>query len=200
MSVQSTDRREYMSHIVVLTGPPLSGKTTLGREISRLTNHIHLDIDEQGLVLKEVLGNPPRNWFENSMGMMVKYSLLHERAARRLISDEPVVLTATYSHKTYEDALRWVLADTYSRFAKLQEPPLRIFELDSPVASLAERIAARQNEGSFSNVDSLKHASELREKFVHMSGDDIVRVDTGLPIEQNIAQILEALEPFRKAA
>lgn len=196
----SLQRLEYNPFIAAIAGYPLAGKTTLGTKLSRLTNLVHLDIDQQTPTTGEVLGNPPRNWFENSMQMGIRYSQLHRIAAGELISGNPVLLTATYSHETYEYSLRMVLADTYRRWKKLDVVPLLIFELEAPVERLAERLAARDINGSLSSVTTLEHARLLREKFVHLSGDDVIRVDTGLPLEENVAQVLEILSPFRRIA
>ncbi len=193
------DRFELGSVIVAVTGHPGVGKSTLGRELARLTNLKHLDIDEQARDLEPVLGEPPvANWFVNSMRMMSKYALIHSRAADSLALGDPVLLTATYSHETYVHALRTVLGDTYRRFAKLEETPLRIFELDAPEESLALRIAERRRAGSNSDVLTLEHVMELRRRYIPIPGDDVIHINTGLPIQQNVEQILTALEPFRK--
>lgn len=194
----SLSKVEYGPVAVVLYGPPTVGKSTLGEMLSRRTNLVHLDIDGQAVDLQGILSGKPRNWCENSAEMAVKYALLHARATSRLLSGEPVVLTATYSHGVYEHALRSAFIDTYQRFACLPEPPLRVFELDASPETIVTRMADRIAKGSASNVVTLEEAVALRQKFVHMTGEVIV-VDTGLQPEQNIAQIMGALESFRKA-
>lgn len=193
----SEEKRNYAPCIAVLAGPPLVGKTTLGKELAKRTNLIHLDIDEEGLALEGILGEQPRNWFENSMRMSVKYAHLHRLAGDHLIDGHPVLLTATYSHQTYEYALETVLGDTFRRFKSLIESPLQVFELDSPIENLAQRVTDRLIKGSSSNVDSVEFARALRDKFVHLSSRDVIKINTGLPIEQNIEEILESLESFR---
>lgn len=188
---------EFRPCIVALAGPPLSGKTTIGTELSRRTNLTLFDVDQSGIDLEGLLEPGIKHPFVNSMRMAVKYTYNHYLAGLHLAEGKPVIVTATYSHHTYEYLLREILTDTYQRLYQSPESLLRIFLLDAPVESLSLRIAERTDKGSVSDVNTLEHATSLRRRFVPIEGDDVVKVNTALPIEANIDQILTVLGPFR---
>lgn len=189
---------EYNVCIMALAGPPFSGKTTLGKELSRRTNLNFFDVDENGVNLEELLQSEIKHPFVTSMGMAVKYAYNQYLAGLHLAEGKPVIVAATYSHETYLYMLRTILADTYRRMYKLPDSPLRIFNLYVSEEDLASRIAKRAEQGSNSTVNTLEHTIDLRRRFVPIEGDDVTQIDTGLSVEENIAQILAELKDFRK--
>lgn len=187
---------EFNPCIVVLAGAPLSGKTTLGKELAGRTNFLFLDIDEQGKKLDPMLSAQPGP-LANTGRMMLKYGYLNSLAANGLTEGRPVLLAATFSHDSYVNYLR-ALADLDRRLNQSQESALRFFVLDTPEENLPSRIEERVKKGSDSDVVTLDRAIAIRERFVPIKGDDVVQINTGLPLEINVTQILTELHPFRK--
>lgn len=187
---------EFNPCIVVLAGAPLSGKTTLGKELAGRTNFLFLDIDEQGKKLDPILSALPGT-LANTGRMMLKYGYLSSLAADGLTEGCPVLLAATFSHDSYVNYLR-ALADLDRRLNQSQESALRFFVLDAPEESLPSRVEERVKKGSDSDVVTLDRAITLRERFVPIKGDGVVQINTGLPPEVNVTQILTELQPFRK--
>lgn len=191
-----SNKVEFNPCIVALAGAPLSGKTTLGKELAGRTNFLFLDIDEQGKKLDPMLSTLPGP-LANTGRMMAKYGYLNSLAANGLTEGRPVLLAATFSHDSYVNYLR-ALADLDRRLNQSQESALRFFVLDTPEESLPSRIEERVKKGSDSDVVTLDRAIAIRERFVPIKGDDVVQINTGLPLEINVTQILTALQPFRK--
>lgn len=188
---------EFKPCIVALTGPPLSGKTALGLEVSHETNLRFIDINPERWLFPQD-GGEFRSPLVRSMAMAETYALAHFRAAQHLAVGEPVLLAATYSHGSYVNMLR-EFADLYRRVNALPEATLKIFVLQAPEESLAEREEARRRMGDeklFPYIP-LETAIDLRGRFVPIKGNDTVHINTGLPIEENVAQILAELAPFR---
>lgn len=187
---------EFNPCIAVLSGPPLSGKTTLGRILEGRTNFLFLDIDEKGKDIEPILEALPGT-LANTGRMMAKYGYLCSLAADGLTEDLPVLLAATFSHDSYINYLR-ALADLYRRLNQSQESALRFFVLDAPEESLPSRVAERVKNGSDSDIVTVDQAVTLRKKFAPIASDDVIPINTGQPVEENITRILTALQPFRK--
>lgn len=190
---------EFELCIVALAGPPLSGKTTLGNELSRRTNLRFIDINPERWLFPQD-GGEFQNPLLRSMAMTETYALAHFRAAQHLAIGEPVLLAATYSHGSYVNMLR-EFADLHRRVVtQSSEAALKIFVLQAPEASLAERLGSRRkmNDEKYFPYIPLETAIDLRRRFVPIEGNNIVHINTGLSLKENVAQILAELEPFRK--
>ncbi len=195
----SLEEVEFKPCIVALAGPPYSGKTTLGLELSDRTNLNFIDINTGRWLFSEG-GGEFQNPLVRSMAMTESYALAHFRAAQHLTAGEPVLLAATYSHGSYVDMLRG-FADLHQRINKLPEAVLKIFVLQAPEGSLEERGEARRgmNDEKYFPYIPLETAIDLRRRYIPIEGEDVVHVDTGLSIEENVAQVLAELKPFQKS-
>lgn len=174
--------------IVAFAGPPLVGKTTLGQEFSKQTNFEYFDIDDARWEIFPKTERLPD--FREDLAMLTSYTFNHYRAAESLIKGVPVAVGATYSRKIYVELLRM--------FARSSNYHLRILVLDAPEDVMEERIRIRAEEDNPSVVKSIEVAQEVRDRFRPIVGDEVVNINTGLPIEENVAQILAELAPFKR--
>lgn len=194
---------EFKPCIVALAGAPLSGKTTLGNELSRRTNLHFFDIDDiRSRFPAQLYPNPEeeRDFFRNPVrrytAIAVAQAYAYYLAAEVLEKGKPVLLAATYSHRSYANPLR-EFADLYRRVNHPDESVLRIFVLEVPVESLPQRVEDRIRSRIDTTVNTLEHAMDLRRRFMPIEGGNIVHINTGLPLEKNVAQVLAELAPFR---
>lgn len=192
------ERVEFNPCIVALAGPPYSGKTSTGQALESVTNFNFIDINN-GRWLFDQDGEEFKNPLVRSMAMTESYALAHYLAAQCLVKDEPVLLAATYSHHSYVNMLR-AFADLNRRLTKSPESTLRIFVLNAPEDSYPRRCEERRLRGDekFFPYIPLERALELKKGFVPITGTDVVPIDTGLPLEETVKQILTELEPFRR--
>lgn len=190
---------EFNPCIAVLAGPPYSGKTTLGLELSHRTNLQFVDINP-GRWLFPAEGVEYESPFLRSIAMTETYALAHFRAAEHLAAGKPVLLAATYSHGSYVNMLRG-FADLHRRtITHSQEALLKIFVLQAPEKSLPERSESRMkmHDQKYFPYIPLEVAMDLRRRYVPIVGDDVVNVNTGLSVDQNVSQIIAELDVFSR--
>jgi hypothetical protein len=109
--------------IVVLSGPPLHGKSTIARELHRVSNFVFLDVDG----MKEEY---PQASTEERYGLMTEH-------ADRYLPDTPVVFAATFSKGVFKAPLK-ALIERYPAIPSL------IFSLAVPSRDeIASRIQTR---------------------------------------------------------
>lgn len=192
-------KAEFDPCTVVLAGPPYSGKTTLGLEVSRRTNLNFIDINSERWLFPPE-GGEFKKPLERAMAMTETYALAHFRAAEHLTAGQPVLLAATYSFGAYVDMVRR-LAVFHGELNGLPKAALKIFVLQAPEESLAERSEARKkmNDEKYFPYIPLERAKVLRRDFASIEGEDIVHINTGLSIQENVAQVLTELKPFQKS-
>lgn len=189
---------EFNPCIVALAGPPFSGKSTLARELVRRTNMRSFDNNDT-----RWLYGPAGEEFDRTLvrsaAMYETYGLTHFKAIEHLDRGTPVVVAGTYSHGDYVHMLRGI-ADLHRRLTEVDEPALRIFALEVSEESLKVRVKQRIAAGISFPVIHLDYVRHLREVYVPIKGTDVTHINTGLSIDENIGQIIAALEPFRKAS
>lgn len=205
------EKIELQKCIVALAGPPLVGKSTLGKKLQDRTNLTYLDVDaarrqifipweeltpdEQQSIGTEV---DPKDYLNGrsvlpppweAFAMINSYQKNHELARELLNNGRPVILGSSYSRDRYHDMLKNLALETAS--------PLKVFLLRASDASIKKRIDERIKNGSLSNVTSFEHYLETKNRYQIMQDVDLTTIDTESPIEDNIAQILEALRNLR---
>lgn len=201
MGINLGERINYEPVIVALAGPPLSGKTTLGNALSEKTNLNFLDIDR--IRRDQKLYPHGERDFSDTLtrytAIQIAFAYAYHSAAKLLAKEDPVLLAATYSHKSYLDPLL-EFADYYQRLNHFDESLLRIFVLEAPEASLAQRVEERilQRDSSNNTVNTVEIALELRRGFAQIKGKNVFHINTGLPIDENMSQILSTLEPLKR--
>ncbi len=174
--------------IAILAGHPGAGKTTLLLRLAKLTNFQAFDVNNARKHFP-----PQRGEFEDdatrSAAMTCAYAEMHFQAIEKLV-EGPVLLAGPYSYGRYVNMIR--------DLADLAGIKPCFFVLKAPEESLAERVAQREsvNDPIFFPHISLERMILLRNTFVPITGERVYPIDTGLPIEKNIEQILAKLEPF----
>lgn len=160
------------------------GKTTLGRSIQQASNAVFLDVDR---ARRELYGTTQRlSGMQEAQAMLASYQANHQRARDAIAQGFPVIIAATYSRQLYHDMLK--------ELAQQTDVPLRVFQLETPLTKIGERIAARNTDPhNQSNVVSPEDFFEIYRRYNPMNGIPIQRIDTTKPIEENVREIVESL-------
>jgi aminoglycoside phosphotransferase family enzyme/predicted kinase len=182
---------EAQVSLVLLGGPPGTGKSTVSRTMAPLGVTV-LSSDE---VRKELAGLPPTASATAPLGQGIyteawtarTYEELLARARRLLGLGDSVVLDATVADARYRDQAARLAAETCSGLAS--------FVCDLPEDLVVQRMASRR--GSPSDAD-LSIATVVKERF-----DDwpsAVVVDTSQPVAAVTAKVMHRLQPWRASS
>lgn len=178
---------EFGKCIVALAGPPLVGKSTLGRELAARSNLQFLDIDEGRWKIFPRTERLPESL--EGLAMITCYGYNHFRAGAFLIEGTPTIVAATYSRSLYRQMLTG-LADS-------MQAPLRVFLVDVPEDDLERRINTRIEQGNPSAVKDVALAKRLRASYNPISEFEYVRVDTSLPIDYAVETVFNNIADLR---
>lgn len=181
----------YSPCLIVLAGLPLSGKSTIGKELANRTNIVFLDSD---LARKEITQKESTYVYQGTFEqyiMRMTYTRNHEKARDELLSGNPVAVASTYSWEGYHNMVKWL--------AEYTKMPMRFFLLDPNLEKdeIDKRIDERIKKGALSNMRSYEHFLTVKNRYQVIEGVDLTRIDTTKPLEESVAQILKELEPFR---
>lgn len=179
--------------IIVLAGPPLSGKTTLGNRLHNETNGMFLDVD----VRRSQIFRDKQNWLlpedehfqkQEMFAMQTSYQANHERARNWIKAGTPVVLAATYSRELYHRMIRDLSKETGVFLA--------VFKVEPPKSDeeLLKRLEGRNSGNNPSNVKTLEHFYEVLNRYRSPQKVPIRRLDTGKGVEENIREIIQRVE------
>lgn len=174
---------ELQKCIVVVAGPPLSGKTTLAEALLDQINVVYLDIDEGWREEWGLKDKPP---------MIECYEHNHQRAEPHLSEGRPVMLGATYSWTGYHKILK--------ELAERTESPLRVFLLRAPVEEIIKRVKIRQAEGGLSDVTTVERAVELHGLYESINKDPevwVMEIDSSQPVKDIVAIVMESLADLK---
>ena len=98
-----------MSHLIVLTGPPCSGKSTIAGQLAAILGGLVLDIDQ---IRESVIPNSQQNQEDRN----IAYRCMHLVAQKLLeVEANTVILTATYSRRDPRQWLRSLGDSTSAR-------------------------------------------------------------------------------------
>lgn len=169
--------------VIVLAGLPLTGKSTLVRELAKQSNLVPLDVDEARW---EVFSRreTPLLTRQERFAMLVSYQKNHERARNHLSNGEPVVLAATYSGNFYHEMLAGLTQN--------MSCPLRVFLLETSEVEIQKRLRQRGLEDNLSNIKSLERYLEVKKGYQVMEGARLTRINTDNAIEDCVTGILQA--------
>lgn len=169
--------------IIVLIGPPLTGKSTLGQELAKHSNFTLLDVDEvrQKFFPSDKVLHPK---LEQSV-MELSYQKNHQIAEELLQKNQPVVLVATYSRQFYHQMLEQLACTT--------SVPLRIFLLQASHKEICQRLEKRQKEECLSNIKNLEDLMEVHNRFQSIINSSVVNIDTSHPLKKNVQEIFKSL-------
>lgn len=168
--------------VIALVGLPLSGKTSLGKELSHQTDAVFLDVDE---ARQEIA--PGGEWLGPNQEreiMLEAYKRNHERALAVLRTGKAAILAATYSRPVYHEMLR--------DLASGEGVSLSVFLLEPSDRSVTKRLKARQVEGSNSNITSMEGYLEVKGRYQPPAESSVL--DASKPIGEMAELVLQTLE------
>ena len=172
-----SNAHEFRPSIVAIIGPPLTGKSTLARSLSTISNFTPLDVD---VARQEIFPISKRDMVlpgeQEVFAMLNSYQRNHEKARDLLNTGKPVVLVATYSRQIYHDMLRQL----ESKF----NVPLKVILLSCSDEEIKRRIDQRSRSGDFSNVKTLDHYKNTKDRYQRINGVNILEVNTEQPLEE----------------
>lgn len=160
--------------LVVITGLPGSGKTTVADSLSKEINAIVLSTDK---IRKNMFKNPVYN--ENDK--RVVYNELFSRAREYLSSGKNVILDGTFYTKSLRDKAKEV-------GASVSEKVIFIY-CETPEQILKERITKRKDKFSDADFSVYLKIKEVFEDFE----EEVIIVDTSKPIDSNIRDIIKLI-------
>jgi aminoglycoside phosphotransferase family enzyme/predicted kinase len=175
--------------LVVVTGPPASGKTTLAGELARRLGWVHLSSDA---VRKELAGIAPtarrrERFGEGIYGPAMRrrtYETLRRRAGRWLRRGLSVVLDAMHGRPADRRAARALAARAGAR--------LVVLWCEADEATTRARLAAREGRADASDA-RLEHWPALRAAYRPPLEAAAVRVDTSGELAAAVAAALAAV-------
>lgn len=160
--------------LVVITGLPGSGKTTIADSLSKEIDAIVLSTDK---IRKNMFKNPVYN--ENDK--RVVYNELFSRAREYLSSGKNVILDGTFYTKSLRDKAKEV-------GASVSEKVIFIY-CETPEQILKERITKRKDKFSDADFSVYLKIKEVFEDFE----EEVIIVDTSKPIDSNIRDIIKLI-------
>lgn len=178
--------------VIVLSGLPLTGKSTLAHAIALRCNGIALDVDH---IRQEKFPNPERILLapEEELRVMVyAYSELIAHACRILHTGRPVILAGTFSREEFKKPLRELKEDLEKAGV-----PLRVFRLSASDQAIEQRIRQRQQEDRLSNIDTLEKFRWAQGLFKSIEFVPVVEIDTTKPCEECLKVALFHLQDIQ---
>lgn len=171
-------------YIVVLSGLPMTGKTTLARALVEKTNLVLLDVDE---IRQREFPNPERKILpkEKELAIMIaSYKKLGRQAELLLASGQSVILAGTFSRAVFKEPLK-ILKEKFSNI------PMHVFLLKADNKEIEERIDARNNSNNPSNITSMDSFQWVASHFEKIDFTDLVEIDTTKSVGFCVQQVLE---------
>lgn len=178
--------KTYKPCIVVLSGIPLVGKTTLGKVLSEHSNLVFCDV-ETARKQVEASGAWLREEKEKEI-MLAAYKLNHQWVKKRIEEGVPVLITATYSRPIYHEMLRVLQKET--------NVPLKVFLLTCLPELLRQRVSER-TEDNPSNLRTVEQLQTVLDRYVPYP--EITKtIDTTRLMEECVQEIFDPLHDVQK--
>jgi len=175
--------------LVVLTGAPLAGKTTLAELVAQQSNLTHLDVDSVRFELdpeseRLTVTGPLERWL-----MISAYETMIARARLVLYHGKAVILSGTFSRQVFKRPLLGLLQD-----AAAIQLPAYVFELNTSGEEVRRRIEVKNSSGLPAVIktwEQYQWALTIREPW----GPSIlpVRVESGIAPREALDQFLPKL-------
>lgn len=180
----------FETSLVIFSGLPFAGKSTLSRELARLSNFAHLDCDAYRLAL---VGHDRFLPEEQEAAVMVEsYRRMHVDGLEMIRGQLPVSIAATYWRPAYKPLLVELLSQL--------DAPVRIFELRVDDSLIDERVRQRALEGDPSEIKTVEQYSIIKDSIDPIAFQGKVFVDTARSLADTMAEVLSYLEALKGAA
>jgi len=186
-AIHSPEKLVLAPCLIILSGLPATGKTTLGREMVSHTNAFFIDIDDVRKKCYPQTAGQKLSLQEEATQMKTSYYQMFQEARALLSKRQAVVLAATFSSPiSHQEA---------EELAQDLKVPLIVFLLEAPSAVLLERTENRKTiTESDSNVMDSSHLYEVANRFHPMRAGNLTVLDTTCSIDEKVKQILVVLE------
>lgn len=177
----------FQKCLVVLAGPPLTGKSTLGKMLAKKSNFTLLDIDE--VRQKLFPGDKRLSEDEERNIMRACYQKNHELAKEFLLQGDPVILVATYSRDYSRAVLKELTTSTNS--------PFKFFLFDAPEKEIKIRLNQRKKNKNLSNIKTYADFLSVKNRYQNIADINVKKIDTSEPRSKSLQQILENLDDLQ---
>jgi uncharacterized protein len=157
--------------IVILCGPPCTGKSTIGSELQHRLGFTHLEMDS---VRQRVLPNSDQRLEHRDIG----YRAMHLLAEHLLRTGQTVIVNATYNRELHRTELGTIL--------KSLECPAVLVQCTAPLDLVISRFKSRPPGHAALDLDE-DLVRELWSKFAYSS--DGVVINTSRDPEETFAAI-----------
>jgi predicted kinase len=185
-------RQQYRKSLVVFAGLPLTGKTTMAKNLAMLSNYTLIDVDDirhQEMPVVQVLERE-----KEKLAVERTYVRMFDLAKKLLNSGKPVIIAGVFSRSDpYHNQLK--------TFVDEEKVPLKFFYLDIPaIDELERRIQIRlSSPDNLSNVTSHSRFSEVQARYKLIEGIEIIRIPSELSMRQKNALVRKNLADLRKS-
>jgi predicted kinase len=183
--------------VIALRGLPLSGKTTLGKILSRNLGWHFIDID---YCRRLGTGDPERNidinpWAaseerkkKETEDMLIAYYLMHEAVRMNISFDRSIICAATYSRVSNQK----ILLDIVNAHPKTRlKAVFCVFNGTEEEISRRINLPNRDNE---SGCKTIEHYLYNKSIYDYTDLWDSLRVDTSNPPQTCVEQIMEFIK------
>jgi predicted kinase len=173
-----------MGLLVVICGWPLAGKGTVARRVSQMLHIRHLDIDNN--IRRPVFGLPhPHPELSSALmqqdvqEMLASYKLLLLAADCFLEQRRSLILTATFSRRTYQE----MLATVVSKHPEVRLKVLWCYPTNDSTNEVTRRLEKRRHENNASSVNSIDRYLEVKSRFEPLELPHL-RIETSAPASE----------------
>jgi predicted kinase len=178
----------FETSLVIFCGLPFTGKSTLSRELARLSNFVHHDCDVYRLA---IVGNDHFLPDEQEAEVMLEsYRRMHVDGLSRISSHLPVSIAATYWRPIYKP----LLADLLSQISC----PIRIFELEVDDDFIGDRVRQRILAGDPSEIKTVEQYVVIKNRIDPIAFQGKIAIDTSRSIPDTLDEVLSHLHGLRR--
>lgn len=182
----------YQPSLVVFAGLPLTGKTTLARELSIGSNYRMIDVDEvrqQGVTPDQIRVLQP---LEEKAAVEATYVKMFQLAESCIQRSAPVVMSGVFSRpQPYHDQLKQFINDFQIPYRFFYVPPPDENEVRN---RLQRRLMSPDNR---SNIKTYESFFEVQQRYNLIRGIDIDTIEPNSSIYDRMRHVRSALESLR---
>lgn len=180
----------FRPSITAIVGPPLHGKTTLGRDLARSSNLALLDLDEAraSIFPDRIVGQIlPAN--QERFVMLTSYQYMHERARDMVKSGAPVVIAGAYTREIYHE----MLYDLANR----SNVPLMVVYLDCSEDEVRRRLVSRSSDNHLSNIKTFEQYMAIKDRYRKMAIPNLISINSEMPVAECVQAVLSWLSDIK---